>query len=272
MRWTNRPTFQQLMSFSATVPMAGRRYRYARRVRKRYLMAPGPTPVPPEVLAAGAAPVIHHRGPDFRELMLRTLARLQQVCRTRERRAALHRVRLRRVRVGDREPALAGRARARRHGGRVRRSLVQRWRPPSARTSTSFGTPGGRRRSRRTSASRLEETGAESSIARALGDVDRGRRRRAGARAGRARGRRARRRGRRVEPRRGAARDRRVGPRRRRRRVAEGADDASGLSLATVSEAAWERAEALDDAALLLRLGAHASGARDAGRRPSRPR
>jgi aspartate aminotransferase-like enzyme len=50
--------------------------------RKRYLMAPGPTPVPPEVLAAGAAPVIHHRGPDFRELMLRTLGRLQQVCRT----------------------------------------------------------------------------------------------------------------------------------------------------------------------------------------------
>jgi aspartate aminotransferase-like enzyme len=45
-------------------------------------MAPGPTPVPPEALAAGAAPVIHHRGPDFRELMLRTLGRLQQVCRT----------------------------------------------------------------------------------------------------------------------------------------------------------------------------------------------
>ena len=52
-------------------------------MKKRYLMAPGPTPVPPEVLAAGAAPVIHHRGPDFRELMLRTLARLQEVCRTR---------------------------------------------------------------------------------------------------------------------------------------------------------------------------------------------
>jgi aspartate aminotransferase-like enzyme len=45
-------------------------------------MAPGPTPVPPEVLAASAEPVIHHRGPDFRELMLRTLARLQEVCRT----------------------------------------------------------------------------------------------------------------------------------------------------------------------------------------------
>jgi aspartate aminotransferase-like enzyme len=48
-------------------------------VKKRYLMAPGPTPVPP--VLAGAAPVIHHRGPD-RELMLRTLARLQEVCRT----------------------------------------------------------------------------------------------------------------------------------------------------------------------------------------------
>ncbi|HJS49693.1 MAG TPA: alanine--glyoxylate aminotransferase family protein [Gaiellaceae bacterium] len=51
--------------------------------RKRYLMAPGPTPVPPEVLAAGAQPVLHHRGPDFRALMLRTLGRLQEVCRTR---------------------------------------------------------------------------------------------------------------------------------------------------------------------------------------------
>src|SRR5918992_6250596 len=49
---------------------------------KRYLLAPGPTPVPPEVLAAGAEPVIHHRGPDFRELLKRCLARLQEVART----------------------------------------------------------------------------------------------------------------------------------------------------------------------------------------------
>jgi aspartate aminotransferase-like enzyme len=49
---------------------------------KRYLMAPGPTPVPPEVLAAGAEPIIHHRGPDFRELMKRCLQRLQEVART----------------------------------------------------------------------------------------------------------------------------------------------------------------------------------------------
>ena len=32
---------------------------------KRYLLAPGPTPVPPEVLLAMAAPIIHHRSPDF---------------------------------------------------------------------------------------------------------------------------------------------------------------------------------------------------------------
>ena len=49
---------------------------------KRYLMAPGPTPVPPEVLAAVARPVIHHRGPDFRSLVLRCLDRAREVCRT----------------------------------------------------------------------------------------------------------------------------------------------------------------------------------------------
>jgi aspartate aminotransferase-like enzyme len=49
---------------------------------KRYLLAPGPTPVPPEVLAAGAQPVLHHRGPDFRALMRRCLERLRHVCRT----------------------------------------------------------------------------------------------------------------------------------------------------------------------------------------------
>lgn len=35
---------------------------------KRYLLAPGPTPVSPEVLLAMAKPVIHHRAPEFAEL------------------------------------------------------------------------------------------------------------------------------------------------------------------------------------------------------------
>lgn len=34
-------------------------------MQKRYLLAPGPTPVPPEALMAMAMPIIHHRAPDF---------------------------------------------------------------------------------------------------------------------------------------------------------------------------------------------------------------
>jgi len=49
---------------------------------KRYLFTPGPTPVPPEVLAALAEPVIHHRSPDFRPVYERCLTRLREVCRT----------------------------------------------------------------------------------------------------------------------------------------------------------------------------------------------
>jgi serine---pyruvate transaminase len=49
---------------------------------KRYLVTPGPTPVPPEVLAATAAPMIHHRTPEFREILRRVFDRLRQVYRT----------------------------------------------------------------------------------------------------------------------------------------------------------------------------------------------
>jgi aspartate aminotransferase-like enzyme len=46
---------------------------------KRYLVTPGPTPVPPEVLAATALPMIHHRGPDFRAALARVIERLKRV-------------------------------------------------------------------------------------------------------------------------------------------------------------------------------------------------
>src|ERR671931_2723450 len=49
---------------------------------KRYLLTPGPTPVPPEVLAALAEPVLHHRARDYREIYKRSLARLREVYRT----------------------------------------------------------------------------------------------------------------------------------------------------------------------------------------------
>jgi serine---pyruvate transaminase len=49
---------------------------------KRYLFTPGPTPVPPEVLAALGRPVLHHRSPDFLPVYERVLTRLREVCRT----------------------------------------------------------------------------------------------------------------------------------------------------------------------------------------------
>src|SRR5690348_14331593 len=63
--------------------MSGSVDRYARDVAtKRYLFTPGPTPVPPEVLAAVGAPVIHHRAPEFLPVYERVLTRLGEVCRT----------------------------------------------------------------------------------------------------------------------------------------------------------------------------------------------
>ncbi|MBA2383884.1 MAG: alanine--glyoxylate aminotransferase family protein [Actinobacteria bacterium] len=50
--------------------------------QKRYLFTPGPTPVPPQVLAALGEPVLHHRAPDFRDVYARVLGRLQEVHRT----------------------------------------------------------------------------------------------------------------------------------------------------------------------------------------------
>ncbi len=49
---------------------------------KRYLMTPGPTPVPPQVLAAMALPIVHHRSPDFRPTYRQVLDRLKDVYRT----------------------------------------------------------------------------------------------------------------------------------------------------------------------------------------------
>ena len=49
---------------------------------KRYLFTPGPTPVPPEVLAALAEPIVHHRGADFRPIYAECIARLKEICRT----------------------------------------------------------------------------------------------------------------------------------------------------------------------------------------------
>lgn len=46
------------------------------------LRLPGPTPLPPEVCAALARPMINHRGPEFAALLAQVTARLQEVFQT----------------------------------------------------------------------------------------------------------------------------------------------------------------------------------------------
>jgi aspartate aminotransferase-like enzyme len=48
-------------------------------MRKDYLMTPGPTPVPAEVLLTMAAPIIHHRTPDFSAAFAESIAGLKYV-------------------------------------------------------------------------------------------------------------------------------------------------------------------------------------------------
>ncbi len=50
---------------------------------KRYLLAPGPTPVPPEVLLAMARPMIHHRAPEFDRLFAEVREGLKWLFQTR---------------------------------------------------------------------------------------------------------------------------------------------------------------------------------------------
>ena len=50
---------------------------------KRILLTPGPTPVPPEVLLAGAEPIVHHRAPRFVEIFNECIEGLKYVFQTR---------------------------------------------------------------------------------------------------------------------------------------------------------------------------------------------
>jgi aspartate aminotransferase-like enzyme len=50
--------------------------------RPEIILAPGPTPIPPEVLLAQASPLVYHRGPGFGKLMTDVTARLKELYRT----------------------------------------------------------------------------------------------------------------------------------------------------------------------------------------------
>ena len=229
---------------------------------KRYLMAPGPTPVPPEVLAAGARPVLHHRGPDFRELMHRCLGRLREVCRTENDvllftasgSGAFESAVVNLLSPGERVLVVSAGEFGERwatlaatYGADVQ-SLRYEWgetpQPDDLRAEAR-----GDAAPRSSFLVHSETSTGVVADVEALGRVA------AGSRG--AHGRR-----RRLEPRCGAARDGRVGPRRRRRRIAEGADDAARpLGRDRLADGVGARG-ALDDAALLLRLGEAPQGAR----------
>jgi len=51
-------------------------------MQKKYLMTPGPTPVPAEVLLTQAAPMIHHRTPDFSAAFAEAIVGLKYVFQT----------------------------------------------------------------------------------------------------------------------------------------------------------------------------------------------
>ena len=51
-------------------------------MQKKYLMTPGPTPVPSEVLLAQARPMIHHRTPDFSAMLMEAVDGLKYVFQT----------------------------------------------------------------------------------------------------------------------------------------------------------------------------------------------
>jgi len=51
-------------------------------MQKKYLMTPGPTPVPTEVLLAQARPMIHHRTPEFNTVVQNCVEGLKYVCQT----------------------------------------------------------------------------------------------------------------------------------------------------------------------------------------------
>lgn len=53
-------------------------------IKKYYLLSPGPTPIPEDVLAAAAEPIIHHRTPEFSGIFMEVVEGLKYVFGTKE--------------------------------------------------------------------------------------------------------------------------------------------------------------------------------------------
>ncbi len=53
-------------------------------IKKYYLLSPGPTPIPADVLSAAAEPIIHHRTPEFSAIFMEVIEGLKYVFGTKE--------------------------------------------------------------------------------------------------------------------------------------------------------------------------------------------
>ncbi len=53
-------------------------------IKKYYLLSPGPTPIPDQVLSAAAEPIIHHRTPEFSNIFMEVTEGLKYVFETKE--------------------------------------------------------------------------------------------------------------------------------------------------------------------------------------------
>jgi aspartate aminotransferase-like enzyme len=51
-------------------------------MRKNYLLTPGPTPLPPQVLEAMSRPIIHHRTPQFQAVLKEATEGLKYIYQT----------------------------------------------------------------------------------------------------------------------------------------------------------------------------------------------
>ena len=189
---------------------------------KQYLMTAGPTPIPPAVSQAMAAPMLYHRAPAFDELYERVLAAPAGRLPHRQRRARLRLERVGRHGVGGRQPRPPRRQGAGLRGRQVRRALDPARARPTAPSVVRY-EPGWGERLDPAEIDRLLTRRHQGRLRHAERDLDRHRARRPGDRRGRREARRHPRRRRRLRPRRRRAAPGRVGHRRRRGRLAEGA-------------------------------------------------
>ena len=235
--------------------------------RPEIILAPGPTPIPPEVLLAQGSPLVYHRGPGFGRLMRDVTGAPQGAVPHRARRRAADDLqRHRRARVRDPNFFSPGRRGLRPARGVLLRAVAKLAAAYGLTVRTveyEWGTKVDPPRS-----PRARGAPGEGGAAHAVGDLDRRDPADRGARAGRQRRRRAGDRRRRVAasaPCRsrsttGASTWRSAGRRRRCRRR-------PGIAFVAISERAWEA-----HAERHATRGSTSTGRPTAVRRPPRPR